>query len=62
MKKFVGRFIAILRISIGDLNFDASTYLDPLHNTCYWIVLIMTIVVTAIVFLNFIIAEVSASY
>jgi hypothetical protein len=54
--------ICILRISIGDLDFDGSTYLNPFENQSYMFIIILTIVVTNIIFMNFIIAEVSSSY
>ena len=47
---------------MGDFDFDASTYLTQQENTIYWIIWLMVVVLTCIVFLNFIIAEASASY
>ena len=51
-----------LRIAMGDFDFDASTYLTQQENTIYWIIWLLVVVLTCIVFLNFIIAEASASY
>ena len=47
---------------MGDFDFDASTYLTQQENTIYWIIWLLVVVLTCIVFLNFIIAEVSNSY
>ena len=52
----------IMRMSIGDFNFDASTYLPPYQNYLYWMVYFLSTFLTCIIFMNFIIAEVGASY
>lgn len=62
MPKLFARVIAILRISVGDFNFDASTYMDEFVNGIYWTVFIIFVTMTCIIYMNFIIAEVSASY
>jgi hypothetical protein len=49
-------------MSLGDFGFDAAKELAPEENYIYWIVWILIILVTCIIFLNFIIAEASASY
>jgi len=51
-----------LRYSLGDFDFDASTELDTKENYLYWIIWFLTVVMTCVVFLNFIIAEASNSY
>jgi hypothetical protein len=59
---FFGYLFYTLRIAMGDFDFDASTYLTQEENTIYWVIWLMVVVLTCIVFLNFIIAEASASY
>lgn len=54
--------ISVMRISLGDFDFGESGYLDPFENCLFWITWILITFLTCIVFLNFIIAEVSASY
>ena len=49
-------------MSLGDFNFDAATLLDPFENIVYWFVWFSIITISCIIFLNFIIAEVSSSY
>lgn len=52
----------VIRISIGDFQFDSSNALNDFENRLFWIIWMVIVLVTCIVFLNFIIAEVSASY
>jgi predicted Holliday junction resolvase-like endonuclease len=47
---------------LGDFGFGEVVYLEPMEAVIYWLVWIMVCVITCIVFLNFIIAEVSTSY
>ena len=47
---------------MGDFDFDASTYLTEPENIIYWAMWLLVVVLTCIIFLNFIIAEASASY
>ena len=54
--------VTILRTSLGDYDFGESTYLPPHENMWYWATWVIIVVVTSIIFLNFIIAEVSTSY
>jgi hypothetical protein len=49
-------------MSIGDNDFDASADLDPQGNVVFWILWVIILYVTCIIFLNFIIAEACASY
>jgi hypothetical protein len=62
MTKFIARMVAVLRISIGDFGFDSTLYMSQVDNALYWIMFIIICLITCIIFLNFIIAEVSASY
>jgi len=59
---FFGYIIQTLRNSLGDFDFEASTYLTFEENIMYWIIWFLVIIMTCIVFLNFIIAEASNSY
>lgn len=49
-------------MSLGDFDFGAVSYLEPLEAKLYWVFWMFVVFVTCIVFLNFIIAEVSSSY
>ena len=60
--RFIGNIITIIRMSIGDNNFDGTIYLESSTNIVFWIVWILTLYVTCIIFLNFIIAEACESY
>jgi hypothetical protein len=62
LHKVASRIFHIMRMSIGDFNFDASTYLPEYQNYLYWMVYFLSTFLTCIIFMNFIIAEVSASY
>ena len=59
---FIGNIISTLRMSLGDFDFDASTLLEKQENLIFWLVWLLIVVITCIIFLNFIIAEASASY
>ena len=58
----VGNFLYTLRASLGDFDFASSTLLEKPENIIFWIVWYTVVVVTCIIFLNFIIAEASNSY
>jgi hypothetical protein len=63
LHKVLVRILHMMRMSIGDFNFDASTYLvEDYKNYLYWLVYFLGTFLTCIIFMNFIIAEVSASY
>jgi hypothetical protein len=48
---------------MGDFSgIAASMYLNKAENMIFWILWIITVVLTNIIFLNFIVAEASASY
>lgn len=49
-------------MSLGDFDFGASIKLLPHINIIFWFLWFIIVVITNIVFLNFIIAEASASY
>jgi hypothetical protein len=58
----IGLIMNTLRLSMGDFDFSASIYMSPTENIMYWIIWATVVIVTCIIFLNFIIAEASASY
>jgi hypothetical protein len=49
-------------MSMGDFGFDSAILLDPAENVIYWFTWLLIVLITCIIFLNFIIAEASASY
>jgi len=59
---FMGNFMAVLRTSMGDFDFSAADYLTPNENVLFWCIWFAIVLMTCIIFLNFIIAEASASY
>lgn len=59
---FLGNIFVTMRMSMGDFGFDAAYMLADSENIIYWFVWFIIVVITAIIFLNFIIAEASASY
>ena len=60
---FFGNILQTVRISMGDFAaIDASDYLTEGENYLFWCIWLLTAVITCIVFLNFIVAEASASY
>jgi len=58
----VANLIITLRMSLGDFGFDSANLLEGPENIIYWVVWAMIVVICSIIFLNFIIAEASASY
>jgi hypothetical protein len=41
---------------------DAADFLTKEENILFWVIWLLTVIVTCIIFLNFIVAEASASY
>lgn len=62
INKFIANMISVYRISLGDFDYGASIVLDEFPNALFWIFWMLIVTVTCIVFMNFIIAEVSNSY
>lgn len=54
--------MSTLRICVGDFDFDATQYMLPEENAVWWIMWLATVLLGNMIFLNFIIAEASASY
>ena len=62
MGKFMERCMIVFRISFGDNNFDSSQILSEFQVWIFWVVFLMVVSVTCIIFMNFIIAQVSQVY
>jgi len=60
--RWARHWFSVLRISLGDFDFGESTDLEPFENLLYWLTWVILVTMTCIIFLNFIIAEVSESY
>lgn len=62
--RIVGNLIDTLKLSLGDFGsvIDGSSDLNREDNWIFWIVFMMVFILTCVIFLNFIIAEASASY
>ena len=59
---FVGNIIFVMRASIGDFDFGASEFLTQGENYVFWLIWALVVVLLCIIFLNFIISEIGASY
>lgn len=59
---FIANILATLRMSMGDFDFEAAVLLDDAENKMFWVAWLLIVMVTMIIFLNFIIAEATASY
>jgi hypothetical protein len=59
----VGEFMWTLRLSIGDGGcIEAAKHLGIHENRLFWVLWFIITIVTCVIFLNFIVAEASASY
>ena len=60
---FLGGFIWTFRLSLGDYDLIGQAATMPFwDNALFWLVWTTAMILTQIIFLNFIIAEASASY
>jgi len=59
---FMGSIFSTFRASLGDFDFEASTYLSSSENYLFWFIWFISVIFTCIIFLNFIIAETASSY
>lgn len=62
LPKFLRQFFHSIRISLGDFEFGDTVSLGVFEHNIFWLTWLISVLMTCIVFLNFIIAEVSASY
>jgi hypothetical protein len=60
--RFLKNPLSVIRIALADFDYNESIDLQPFENYLYWITWLILVIITCIVFLNFIIAEVSSSY
>ena len=58
----VGFIITLIRLSIGDFMMDGVPFLSMKEQVLYWTVWILAVFISNIIFLNFIIAELSNIY
>lgn len=58
----VGNLLTTLRLSLGDFNFDLLNGLNTKQHYMFWVIWVIMVLFSALIFLNFIIAEVSNSY
>jgi len=59
---FWGNLMYVFRTSVGDFDFEASTYLTSAENWLFYLCWILVSVLTMIIFLNFIISEIGGIY
>ena len=63
IKLIFGYFISTLKLSLGDFGIiDSAPYLNQNETVWFWITFILMLVITNIIFLNFVIAEATNSY
>ena len=59
----VGNFLWTFRLSMGDFAaIDAQSTLSRQESQIFWVMWVITLVLTCIIFLNFVVAEACASY
>jgi len=59
---FLGQFLATLRTSVGDFDYEWLNRIDPIEQQIHWVIWTCVFYLGCLIMLNFIIAEVSASY
>jgi hypothetical protein len=61
---FIGNFMTTLRLSLGDFDFGVlkGNKLNKHQHWLFWCIWVLMVIFSALIFLNFIIAEVSNSY
>lgn len=59
---FLSNIMNVLRISLGDFDFSALGFLSDAEVLLFWAIWFLILLFSNIIFLNFIIAEASASY
>lgn len=62
INRFFANIITIIRMSMGDFDVNAVVYMEKASSIIFWVMWIIIVLVTAVIFLNFIVAEASASY
>lgn len=59
---FMGNVLTTLRMSMGDFSFSAAIELNKAESIMYWFTWMFIVLMTSIIFLNFLVAEACASY
>jgi hypothetical protein len=60
---FLGNVFSVIRAALGDFAvINASMYLEPRDNQIFWLLFFIILILTNIIFLNFVIAEAGNSY
>lgn len=59
---FIANILNTFRLSLGDFDFQQNAYLTTAEGVVVWIIFVLVLLISNIIFLNFIIAEASASY
>lgn len=62
MNEFAKNIFTILRFSLGDFDFQYTAHLSAFERNVFWFTWVVIVIMTCVIFLNFIIAEVSESY
>lgn len=62
LNRFIRNVINCLRISLGDNEYVQLDKQTPNEDKIYWFIWLLTFIMACLIFMNFIIAEVSNSY
>ena len=57
-----GNMFTMIRLSLGEFDFDAASYLSLKENKLYFLVWLSAVFMLCIIMLNFVIAEATNSY
>lgn len=58
----MGNLLYTIRLSLGDFDFDVLNNLSAKQHIMFWVIWILMVLFSSLIFLNFIIAEVGSSY
>lgn len=58
----MGNLLTTMRLSLGDFQFDLLEELNARQHIMFWVIWLIMVLFSSLIFLNFIIAEVSNSY
>ena len=63
IKGFFKNYFAIIRLSVADFGLtSAVSYMNEVDSYIFWVMWIVIMISTCVIFLNFIVSEVSNSY
>ena len=60
--QFIATYISAFRMAMGDTDFGGTTILDSKNNYLSWVIWFLIVVVSGLIFLNFLIAKASNTY